>query len=228
MWRILKWCLLGLPVLGVVLFLHYTLPHRDTVRITGTYNRLTTIGANSMFFAASDVGTGSGAPANASGSETRDIRFIEAVHPNGKVIVYRNEDTGWVWPPYFKYDSANLQAEASNARSDAANAQWVIVTHYGWRIPFLSIYPNAVKIRPALGPDDAPLPWVNGVILLALAFLAFWLWRMWERFRDRVIDPIMVDVEVATDRANDRADAARRAARTRWGRFWAWIGGLWR
>ena len=35
----------------------------------------------------------------------------------GKVIVYRNEATGWVWPPYFKYDSSNLQAEATNLKS---------------------------------------------------------------------------------------------------------------
>ena len=50
---------------------------------------------------------------------TVDVRFIAAVRPNGKPFVYRNEDTGWIWPPYFKYDSSNLQAKATDLRSTA-------------------------------------------------------------------------------------------------------------
>jgi hypothetical protein len=221
MWRYLKWGFWTVLILLVGGFLHYTLPQRDIVRITGTYNRLTTVGENSIFYATPDAGTGES-------TVTRDIRFIEAVRPNGRVIVYRNEDTGWVWPPYFKYDSSNLQAEASNLKSPADAPVWVSVTHYGWRIAWLSIYPNAVAVRTVAGPDVSLFPWVNIVILTALAFLLFMLRRMWLQFRERTIDPALEDMGDAFVRADARADAARANARTSWGRFTAWLGGLFR
>jgi hypothetical protein len=221
MWRYLKWGFWTVLVLIVGGFLHYTLPKHDIVRITGTYNRLTTVGENSIFYATPDAGTGESAV-------TRDIRFIEAVRPNGKVIVYRNEDTGWVWPPYFKYDSSNLQAEASNLKSPADAPVWVAVTHYGWRIAWLSIYPNAVGVRVVAGPDVRIFPWVSIAILTALAFLLFMLRRMWLQFRERMIDPALEDVGDALVRADARADAARANARTSWGRFTSWLGGLFR
>ncbi|HEX9856877.1 MAG TPA: DUF1523 family protein, partial [Paracoccaceae bacterium] len=49
MWRYVKWGFRITLLLLVVGFLHYTLPQRDIVRITGTYNRLTTVGENWMF-----------------------------------------------------------------------------------------------------------------------------------------------------------------------------------
>ena len=57
MWRYLKWGFWTVLILIVGGFLHYTLPQRDIVRVTGTYNRLTEIGANSMFYASPDSGT---------------------------------------------------------------------------------------------------------------------------------------------------------------------------
>jgi len=221
MWRYFKWGFRIVLVLTVGGMLHYTLPQRDIVRITGTYNRLTTVGENSLFYATPDAGTGES-------TVTRDIRFIEAVRPNGRVIVYRNEDTGWVWPPYFKYDSSNLQAEASNLKSPADAPVWVAVTHYGWRISWMSIYPNAVRLRVVDGPDTSLFPWVNIVILTALAFLLFMVRRMWLQFRERMIDPALEDMSDALARADARADAARANARTSWGRFKAWLGGLFR
>ncbi|MBA4491203.1 DUF1523 family protein [Paracoccus sp. S1E-3] len=186
----------------VFLFLDYALPSKNTVRITNTYNRLTDIGANAIFYASNDTGT----VENAAGQ--RDIRFIETVRPNGKVFVYRNEDTGWIWPPYFKYDSSNLQAEATNYRSDANNPQWVSVTAYGWRIPFLSVYPNAISMKPVASSQESPLNWPAMLILAVLgAFLAL-IWRMWNQFRERTIDPTARKVSDAVDRADARADAA--------------------
>ncbi len=221
MWRYFKWGFRIVLILTVGGMLHYTLPQRDIVRITGTYNRLTTVGENSFFYATPDAGTGES-------TVTRDIRFIEAVRPNGRVIVFRNEDTGWVWPPYFKYDSSNLQAEASNLKSPADAPVWVAVTHYGWRISWMSIYPNAVRLRVVDGPDTSLFPWVNIVILTALAFLLFMVRRMWLQFRERMIDPALEDMSDALARADARADAARANARTSWGRFKAWLGGLFR
>ncbi len=152
----------------VAAFLHYTLPDRDIVYITNTSNRLMTFGSNSIFWASPDVGSD-----EVAGAIQRDVLFIDAVRANGNVAVYRNEDTGWIWPPYFKFDSSNLQAEARNLVSTSANPQWVAVRHYGWRLPFLSIFPNAVSITPVEGPDVRLIPWFN-IIFLTFLFALFW------------------------------------------------------
>ena len=212
MWTKIKWTLRILLVLVVGLFLHYTLPQRDVVQIINTYNKLTPIGSNWMFYSIEDSGTGAETSA-----ATRDIRFIEAVYPDGQsVMVYRNEDTGWVWPPYFKWDSSTLQAEATNYKTDKAKPQWVAVTHYGWRIPMISIFPNAVKITPVEGPDVTLIPWLNIVILGFLAFVLLMIRRMWMQFRERMVDP-------AIDRIDAEADAAAAGARGVWGRFTRWL-----
>ena len=78
------------------------------------------------------------------------------------------------------------------------------------------------------GPDVSIFPWVNIAILTALAFLLFMLRRMWLQFRERMIDPALEDVGDALVRADARADAARANARTSWGRFTSWLGGLFR
>lgn len=195
LWKWVKrvfWVLLVLFTLG---FLHYTLPQHDIVRVTNTYNRLTTVGTeNAWAYSVPDSGT-------AEGTATRDIRFIETAYPGGEVMVYRNEDTGWIWPPYFKYDSSNLQAEAGNLKSTAEAPKWVVVTHYGWRLPILSIYPNAVSVREAASVDERIIPWLSIVMVLVLAFLVFMARRMWLQFVERMIDPALAEVGEAQDRA---------------------------
>jgi hypothetical protein len=219
MWTKIKWGLRLLVLLIVGLFLHYTLPQRDVVQVINTYNKLTPIGGNWMFYSIEDTGTGAETT-----STTRDIRFIEAVYPDGKsVMVYRNEDTGWVWPPYFKWDSSTLQAEATNYKTEKANPQWVAVTHYGWRIPMISIFPNAVKITPVAGPDVTLIPWLNIVILTLLALAIFMARQMWLQFRERALDPAMDRAGQAWDRVEAEGDVARAKARGVWGRFSAWL-----
>lgn len=217
--RYVKWTLYTLIALTVFAFLHYTLPQHDIVRITDTETRRIDFGENSIFWAAPDAG--SGTP-----QATRDVKFIETIRPDGRPMVYRNEDTGWGWPPYFKFDSYNLQTEASDLRSTSADPQWVVITHYGWRNEFLTIFPNAVSVRPAEGPDERIIPWVNIVILTLLAVAAIVLRRMWLQFRERTLDPVFGEVGEAWDDAGDRASEARRRARTRWGRFKAWLRSL--
>ncbi len=216
-WLYFKWSFRIILILFIAGFLHYTLPQHDIVRVTNAYNRLTTVGENAIFYAAPDTGT-------AESTATRDIRFIEAVFPDETVIVYRNEDTGWVWPPYFKYDSSNLQAEATNLRSTNETPKWVSMTHYGWRFPFLSIYPNAVSLREVAGPDVRIIPWVNIVVLLALAYILFMLRRMWLQFVERMIEPAVAEAGEAWDAVDAKADAARGRAQGFFGRIGSWIG----
>jgi hypothetical protein len=165
--------------------LDYTLPSKNTVRISNTYNRLSSISpATSIFWASDSTGT----VENASGQ--RDVRYIDAVRPGGHVFVYRNEDTGWVWPPYFKYDSANLHAEATNLKSPASDPIWVSITAYGWRMPWLSTYPNAISINTVAGPDERPLNWAAMVICTVLLVLLALIWRMWAQFQQRGLAPM--------------------------------------
>jgi hypothetical protein len=223
MWWYVKWGFRIVLLALVAAFLHYTLPQRDVVAIINTYNKNTPIGGNWMFYGMEDTGTGVETT-----SVLRDIRFIDAVFPDGEsVMVYRNEDTGWLWPPYFKWDSSNLQAEATNLRSDRANPQWVAVTHYGWRMPIFSIFPNAVAINPVSGPDVRLIPWVNIVILAMLAFLLIMARLMIAQFRERMIDPAVDRVAQTLDAVDAHADAARDRATGLWGRFVAWLG-TWR
>lgn len=192
--RKVKWAIWGLVALIVAGFLDYTLPQHDVVRITEAYNRVTTVSwANRYFYASPDTGT-------AEGKDSRDIRFINAAYADGKVMVYRNEDTGWIWPPYFKYDSSNLQAVATNLKSSDGAPKWVMVTHYGWRWAMLSIFPNAVRITEVSGPDVSFFPWLNVIILTLLAFLAFMARRMWLQFWERMVDPAVAEVQEAGDR----------------------------
>lgn len=186
-----------LLVLLIGSFLHYTLPQRDIVRVVNTEVILTEMGGwNSVFYAQPDSG--------AAGTATsRDVRFINTERADGRIMVYRNEDTGVFWPPYFKFDSQDLQTEATNLASPASDPQWVAVTHYGWRSNFFSVYPNAVSIRTVAGPDVSLFPWLNIVILLLIALILFMIWRIWERFEDRVIDPIVDRMSVRWAKVKD-------------------------
>ena len=219
MWTKIKWGLRVLGVLIVGLFLHYTLPQRDVVQIINTYNKNTPIGGNWLFYSIEDTGTGVETTAT-----IRDIRFIDAVYPDGtSVVVYRNEDTGWFWPPYFKWDSSTLQAEAQNLKSEKTSPQWVAVTHYGWRLPIFSIFPNALHVTAVEGPDVRLIPWVNIIILTFLAFGVFMIRRMWLQFRERMVDPTLADVGETFDAVGDRAEAARKGTRGFFGRIGAWL-----
>jgi len=182
--------------------LHYVLPQRDVARITGTeIIRQDFSGLNRIFYAQGDSGNAQ--------TDSRDLRLINTILASGDVMVYRNEDTGFGWPPYFKLDSADLHAEAANLTSTAAAPQWVAITHYGWRSRLLTTYPNAVIIRPVDGPDVTLIPWLSIAILLLLALVLFMAWRIWERFEDRVIDPVRDRAAVSWAKLRDRVSGRR-------------------
>lgn len=203
--RFVKWGVLAVLGLFVFAFLHYTLPQHDIVRIVGTENRRMEIGENSWFFASPDVGTASTA--------SRDIYFINAVYPDGGTMEYRNEDTGWGWPPYFKMNNSSLQTEAKDLISTKEKPIWVAVTHYGWRNQLFTIFPNAVALRQVDGPDATIIPWVNIVILGFALVVGVMLWRMWAQFRERMIEPAVIDVQETLDGLEERTERAGKQAR---------------
>ncbi|MBJ6372343.1 DUF1523 family protein [Sedimentitalea arenosa] len=187
---LLFWVLLGS-------FLHYTLPHQDIARITDTYEKRVDLeGENSLFWAQHDTGGNSTVTG-------RDVFFIQTRLKNGKVMVYRNEDTGWSWPPYFKVNSSNLQAEASDLKSSSEQPKWVVIRHYGWRNEFISIFPNAISVRQVASPDVRLIPWFNIVFLTIMAALCWAVWVRWRRFREARIDPMLQDIGDSVDAAGD-------------------------
>ncbi|RMD48390.1 MAG: DUF1523 family protein [Alphaproteobacteria bacterium] len=204
----IKRAVIALLLAALAAFLHYTLPRHDIVRIVNTAERRVDVERYPMFW------TGSGSTGNA--SNMRDVYFIEAIDPEGRPRVYRNQDTGWGWPPYFKFDSSNLQAKARDLVSTKENPKWVVVTRYGWRNEFISIYPNAIEIRPASGPDERIIPWFNIVFLSLLALLALVLWRAWRRFRARAIDPVLERLDEGVDEARFQAEGVLWRLRRWW------------
>lgn len=204
----------------LALWLHYVMPQQDTVRITGTVEQDENIsGLQRYFYAQADSGAAESARRNLRLINTQKQRtwLFGLIHRGGeRTMVYRNEDTGWIYPPYFKFDSSDLQAEAENYASTAAEPEWVVITHYGWRINFGTIYPNAVSVRPAPGPDYRPFPWVNLVLFAVMIAGALFLRAMWRQFRERTLDPL-------ANRAEDRMDHVQADLAKRRGRFRRWL-----
>ena len=201
----------------VGLFLHYVLPQHDIVRITSTeVIRVDFGGWNRIFYAQADSG--------AQELATRDLRLINTEKQESlllgfvprestEIMVYRNEDTGWIWPPYFKFDSSDLQAEAAAiARTDS----WAVITHYGWRIRWASVYPNAISIEPVDGPDVYPIPWFSIFFFIFALFALRMIALMWAQFRERSVDPLL-------DEAGDRLDVVQAGVARRRSGFRRWL-----
>ncbi len=212
--RFIKWFVIIVFWVFVAAFFHYTLPQKDIVRIVDTYEKRIDPGENWWFWAQADVGTDGTVP-------NRDVFFIQAVRENGRVIVYRNEDTGWGWPPYFKFDTSNLQAEAADLKSTKADPKYAVIKHYGWRFEFLTAFPNAISITPVDGPD-APkgIPFLNIIILTLFFMVVYFIWVRWRRFRRSRLDPRFEEMQ-------DNWEAAGDAMSDRRSRFSRWLG-TWR
>ena len=105
--------------------------------------------------------------ANPADGEVRDVYFLFTESEPNKVMVYRNEDTGWGLPPYFKFGSADIQAKA---QAYANEKQRVQIKYYGWRINWMNEFRNIVSIKPLLEGETVAKPIVSyvlyGVIVL--------------------------------------------------------------
>jgi hypothetical protein len=204
--------------------LHYALPQHDVVRVVNTYQERQDLNDwTRVFWARPDDQSAT--------LINRDVQFIQTIkmqtmlfgfvnRESTEVMVYRNEDTGWSWPFYFKFDTANLQTEADDIVSTSEDPEWAIVTHYGWRNEYLSAFPNAIAIRPVSGPDVTIIPWFNigFLVVLMIAFLV--LRAMWMQFRERTVDPL-------ADKVGDKMDHMNADLSERKGRVSRWLG-TWR
>jgi len=91
-----------------------------------------------------------------------------------------------------------------------------MITHYGWRNRFLSIYPNAVGIRPVDDPEVVTVPWFNIFFFVFLALGYFLLRAMWLQFRRRASGMLRLNARAASARAGEWAGLAK-------GRLLMWL-----
>ncbi len=167
---------IALVVLGVLLvvvfgfFLAYSLPHHEVVHVDG--HEVKRMDIHGQFVD----------PKQAI-SITRDVFFIYTENAAKKdVRVFRNEDTRFGFPWYFKFDSSEVQGRAQMLARD--NAQRALVTYYGWRIPMLGMFPNAVNVE-AWDRDEGPFPVFNTVFFVVLALVVLVVYWKVRKFRQR-------------------------------------------
>jgi hypothetical protein len=185
MLRAVKW-VFGLLVLAVVgLFLHYVLPKHAVVYVTGVENRIVSPDEYTGIRA-----FGRDTAPNPQGGNVADVFFLNTTDRDGDSFVFRNEDTGFGFPFYFKFNSADVQADAQRAVSTSAEPRWQVVRYYGWRINFISMFPNALSVSDAAGPDVRIIPWFNIVLLTLLAAVVWAVWSRVRRWRQRRADPV--------------------------------------
>jgi hypothetical protein len=204
--------------------LHYTLPQHDVVRVVNTYQERQDLNDWTRIFWAS--------PDDQSATLiNRDVQFIQTVKRRTmllgfvqreatEVMVYRNEDTGWGWPFYFKFDTANLQTEADDLSSTAQAPQWAVMTHYGWRNEYFSAFPNAIAIRPIDDPNVTIIPWFNIFFFIALMAAILFIRAMWLQFCERSVDPLL-------DAAEHQYDEMQAEVSEQKGKISRWLG-TWR
>ncbi|MDJ0874172.1 MAG: DUF1523 family protein [Desulfobacterales bacterium] len=171
--RITKIVLLVVGALLVVAFLHYHLPRTAIVTIQGVdVKRMDSRGSMTP---------------NPGTAGSRDVRFINTVKQDNRVLVLRNEDTGWGWPPYFKFNSSDLVAQAQ-AFANENPPPTVLITFYGWRIQLFSLYPNITRMR-SVAPDYSHFPWFNIIFLVLLGsasiFIGLKVKQLSQRIRER-------------------------------------------
>ena len=170
--KTIKIVVLALLLIAFAMILHKNLPRTAIVQITGTdVKRVDRSAAKSKDLQANSK--------RGAVDRTIDVRFINAVSRKGKVMVFRNEDTGWGWPPYFKFDSADLTAMAQ-AFSTTEEKPWVRVKYYGWRIRIFSMFPNAVDLK-EVDREYTHIPLFNIVFLCLLIILAFLIRRKYKQ-----------------------------------------------
>ncbi|OOS01700.1 hypothetical protein B0186_02235 [Canicola haemoglobinophilus] len=146
---------------------NYVTPHYEVTRVTGVeVKRVDKDGPITK--------------ANPADGPTRDVYYIYTQKPNEeKVMVYRNEDTRWSFPFYFKFGSADLQAKA---QSFSVDHKLVEVKYYGWRLVMFDEFRNAVSVKEVTadeGVSHSILAYILYAFLLISLFFSVQFVRGW-------------------------------------------------
>ena len=167
-YKIVKLTFIALLMIAAAGFLHKNLPRTAVVQITGTdVKRID----KSIKKNTDDQKK----KPEAAAVSTQDVRYINALTAENEAMVFRNEDTGWGWPPYFKFNSADVTAEAQ-AFATAQERPWVLVKYYGWRIRMFSMFPNVISLK-EVDKDYTHIPYFNIIFVSLLVILIFFVRR---------------------------------------------------
>ena len=133
----------------------YVFPHYDVTRVTGVeVKRVDKDGPITK--------------SNPADGPTRDVYFINTQNDDGKIMVYRNEDTRWGFPFYFKFGSANLQAQVQALGNENKLVQ---IKYYGWRMTMFDEYRNAVAVkRNQWRCDTKPSDFILGILCFLISY----------------------------------------------------------
>lgn len=158
--KIIKYFLIIVVVLfHTVLFagVNFVFPHYETTRVTGVeVKRVDKDGPITK--------------ANPADGPTRDVYYIYTQRVDSdKPMVYRNEDTRWGFPFYFKFDSANLQALAANFSQEH---KLVEMKYYGWRLVIFEEYRNALSLK-EVSADEGSLPILSYIFYFLFVITLF-------------------------------------------------------
>lgn len=185
MFRSLMWALFAVVFLFGLAGLAYDLPRSEKVRITNTDIKR------------SDKRLKDGT------TKTNDVRYVYAeTIDDGTALAFRNEDTGFSWPPYFKFDSGDITAAASKWMAEDPHPI-VLVTYYGVRSNILSVYPNILSIK-KVSADYERTPLLNVLVYIAYIALFIFLavlyrrllaWRPFHRGDDEDLDADPADLD---------------------------------
>jgi hypothetical protein len=167
-------------ILIIALFFHYNLPRTAVVQISGT--DIKRMDKTKDMEKEKDKTDGQ----VKSEPQTTDVRFVNSVSRKGKPMVFKNVDTGWGWPPYFKFNSANLTAKAQAFATDP-NKPWVLVKYYGWRLTVFSMFPNALSLK-QVDRNYTHIPLFNIVFFILLFALIFIARRKFKKLVAKIRD----------------------------------------
>jgi len=120
---------LAVLLLVIAVFVDYHLPSSTVGEITG-------IEANP------------GATTNADGTPDANFRRIFVELPSGESWVLGNYDA----PLYLKFDSEDVQAQASALARESGNR--VLIRYYGYRLNFPTMFPNVLSLHQLEGQDS--------------------------------------------------------------------------
>ncbi|MDR0807490.1 MAG: DUF1523 family protein [Enterobacteriaceae bacterium] len=166
--------------IGTGLLCSYYLPSTHIVKITGTeVKRVDNDGPISA--------------ENPADGPTHDVYYISTTNENKKIVMYRNEDTGWHFPWYFKFNSADIQAQAQSANNDN---QITRIVHYGWRFNMLNMFKNIISIKPVEGYDASSFSFYSIVKIFG--------WFIW-----LALIAVQAAVPIAYTNWRDRKDLKR-------------------
>jgi hypothetical protein len=119
-------------------------------------------------------------------------------------ISVRNEDTGWRFPWYFKFDTTDLQGDAAALRDHFA-----VIETYGYRFQFWSWFANALSVS-EYKPGMTIINWTRIVVWTIFAILAGFGYALYRRIKKRIAARVEAAAQVAREQAEalgSRVDA---------------------